>query len=127
MAQGTDGHLVDAGDEEGSCTPRVETVGFDLVRGNVGDVLDSGSGGSQFMSDVRGGDVVKAVVAVIVGMEGSVGRSSMVLEVQDMTLASMDGTEDGVSRSPMSECFPMGGILLVSVGEGDVNPSLHIM
>ena len=27
----------------------------------------------------------------------------------------------------MSECFPMGGILLVSVNEGDVYPSLHVI
>ena len=27
----------------------------------------------------------------------------------------------------MSECFPTGYILLISVGEGDVNPSLHVM
>ena len=27
----------------------------------------------------------------------------------------------------MSKCFPMGCVLLVSVGEGDVYPSLHVM
>ena len=27
----------------------------------------------------------------------------------------------------MSKCFPMGCILLVSVGEGDVYPSLHVI
>ena len=27
----------------------------------------------------------------------------------------------------MAECFPAGGILLVSVSEGDVYPSLHII
>ena len=27
----------------------------------------------------------------------------------------------------MSECFPTGGILLVGVSEGDVDPSLHII
>ena len=105
----------------------METVGFDPVRGNVGYVLDGGSSSLQFMHDVRGGDVVKAVVAVIVGMEGSVWRSSMVSEVEDAMLAGMDGAEDGVSGGPMSECLPMGGVLLVSVGEGDVNPSLHVM
>ena len=27
----------------------------------------------------------------------------------------------------MSECFPMGGVLLVGISEGDVYPSLHII
>ena len=27
----------------------------------------------------------------------------------------------------MSECFPMGGVLLVGVSEGDVYPSLHVI
>ena len=81
MAQGMDGHLVDTGDEEGSCPPGMETVGFDAVRGNVGDVLDGGGSGSQSMSDVRGGNVAKAVMTLIVGVEGSVRRSSMVSEV----------------------------------------------
>ena len=27
----------------------------------------------------------------------------------------------------MSKCFPMGGVLLVRVSEGDVYPSLHVI
>ena len=52
----------------------------------------------------------------------------MVVEVEDMMLACTDGAEDQqVSRCSMSKCFPMDGILLISVGEGDVYHSLHIM
>ena len=90
------GHLVDTRDEQGSCTPRVEAVGLDLARGNVSDMLDSVSSGSQFMCDVGGGNVAKSVVTVIIGMEWSVGRGSMASEVEDMMLAGMDGAEDGV-------------------------------
>ena len=71
--------------------------------------------------------MAEAVVAVIVGVEGSVGRGSMAVEVEDAMLASMDGAEDQVSGCSVSKCFPTGGVLLVSVGEGDVNPSLYIM
>ena len=127
VAQGMDGCLVDTGDEQGGCAPRAEAVGFHLVRGNVGDVLNSGSSGSQFVRDLGGGDGAESVLAVIIGMEWSF-RRGMVLEVEDAMLAGMDGADDGVPREPiMSACFPMGCILLVSVGEGDVYPSLHIM
>ena len=48
--------------------------------------------------------------------------------MKDLTLASMDGTEDEISRNwSMSECFAAHGILLVSVGKGDEHPSLHVM
>ena len=44
-SKGMDGSLINAQDEEGSGTPRLETVGFDAFRGDVGDVAD-GSGAS---------------------------------------------------------------------------------
>ena len=78
-----------------------------LLRGDVGDVLDSGSGGSEFMCDFGGGDVAGSVLAVEIGVEWSFGRGSMVSKVEGMMLASTDGAEDGVPGEPMSECFPM--------------------
>ena len=51
----------------------------------------------------------------------------MVAEVEDASLASTDGAEDRIPREAVAECFPMGGVLLVSVSEGDVYPSLHVI
>ena len=59
--------MVNTGDEQGGCAPRTEAVGFDSVRGDVCDVLDSGSSCSQFMCDFGGGDVAGSVLAVVVG------------------------------------------------------------
>jgi hypothetical protein len=41
-AEGADGHFVDARDKEGGGTPGAEAVGFDAVRGDVGEVEDGG-------------------------------------------------------------------------------------
>ena len=80
------------------------------------------------MCDFSGSGVAKSVLAVIIGVEWSCERGSMVLKVEDVMLASMDGAKDGVPREPVSKCFPMGCVHLVSVGKGDVYPrSLHIM
>ena len=57
-AQGMDGSLVNAGDEEGSGAPKAEAVGFDALRGDVGDVVDNGSGAAECGGDVPGGDIV---------------------------------------------------------------------
>ena len=51
----------------------------------------------------------------------------MVLEVQDLTLASTNGAEDVIAGESMSEGFATHSVLLVSVGEGDVHPCLYIM
>ena len=51
----------------------------------------------------------------------------MLLEVQDLMLASMDRAEDVVARESMSEGFTTHGILLVSVSEGDIHPCLHVI
>ena len=42
-------------------------------------------------------------------------------------LASMDGAEDVITGESVSKGFAMYSILLVSVGKGDVHPSLHII
>ena len=41
-AEGVNGSLVNAGDEEGGGAPRLEAVGFDAVGGDVGDMIDGG-------------------------------------------------------------------------------------
>ena len=51
-AQGLDSSLIDAGDEQGGGTARAEAVGFNLIRRDVGDVLDSGGGSAQFVGDL---------------------------------------------------------------------------
>ena len=96
LAQCPDGCLVNTGDKQGGCTSRVEAIGFNSVRKNVGDVLDSGGSGSQFMGDFGGGDVARSGVAVIVSVEWSLRRGSMVAKMEDASLASMDGAEDRV-------------------------------
>ena len=59
--------------------------------------MDSGDGsGLQFMGDLSGGDVARSGVAVIVGVEWSLWRGSMVADMEDTSLASMDGAEDRV-------------------------------
>ena len=126
-AQGPDSSLVNAGDEQGGGTAGAEAVGFNLIGRDIGDVLDGGSGSAQFVGDLGGGDVAWLAMAVIVGVEWSVWRGSMVTKVEDTSLASTDGAEDRVLGEPMSECFPTGCVLLVGVSEGDVYPSLHII
>ena len=51
----------------------------------------------------------------------------MLLEVQDSMLASTDGAEGVVAGESMSKGFTMLSILLVSVGEGDIHPCLHVI
>ena len=60
--------------------------------------MDSGSSGSQFMGDLGGDDVARSGVAVVVGVEWSLWRGSMVAKMEDALLASMDGAEDRVPR-----------------------------
>ena len=69
-AQGTDGSLVDAGDEEGSGAPGAEAVGFDAFRGHVGDVVDGGGGAVECGGDVPGGDIVGLAGGVKVMIQG---------------------------------------------------------
>ena len=51
----------------------------------------------------------------------------MSLEVQDLMLAGTDGAEGVIAGESMSEGFVTHSILLVSVGEGDVHPCLHVI
>ena len=67
-----------------------------MVGRNVGDVLDSGSSGSQFVCDFGGGDVAKLGVAVVVSVEWSLRRGSVVVKMEDALLAGTDGAEDRV-------------------------------
>ena len=96
LAQCPDGCLVNTRDKQGCCASRVEVVGFNSVGRNVGNVLDSGSSGSQLVGDFSGGDVARSGVAVIVSVEWSLGRGSMVTKMEDASLASTDRAEDRV-------------------------------
>ena len=48
-------------------------------------------------------------------------------EVEDPASCCVDGAESSVSRAAMSKGFAMGCVLLVSVGETNVSPSLHVI
>jgi hypothetical protein len=119
--------LVDTGDEQGGGTTGAEAVGLDLVGRDVGDVLDSGGGSSQGMGDFGGGDGAGSGVVVVVGVQWSCRGGSMFAKVEDASLASTDRAEDRVPGEAVAECFPTGGVLLVSVSEGDVYPSSHVI
>ena len=127
-SEGMDGCLIDSGYEQGGGSPpRADAVGCDSGWRDVGDVFDVSSGDSKFLSEHGSGDLVLHHVGVKVGVQWCVGWSGMLLEMQDSTLAGTDGAEDIVARESMSKGFTMHSILLVSVGEGDVHPCLHIM
>ena len=51
----------------------------------------------------------------------------MLLEVQDSALAGTNGAEGVITGESVSEGLAACGVLLVSVGKGDVNPCLHII
>ena len=70
VSKGMDGSLINAQDKESSGTHRAETVSFDAVWGDVGDVVDGGStSAAEFSSDVASGDVVGLVRGVKVTVE----------------------------------------------------------
>ena len=127
LAQGSDGSLVNARDEQGGRSTRAEAVGFNPIGRDVGEMLDSGGSDSQFMGELSGGDGAQSGVAIKVGVEWSVGRGTVGTKMEDTSLASTDRAEDRVPGQPVSECFPTGGVLLVGVSEGDVYPSLHVI
>ena len=127
MAEGTDGCLVDAGDKEGGGAPRVEAIGFDAFRGDVGDVVDSGSSPAEFSGDVTGGNVVVAAGRVIVVIEGSVSGGGVGTEVFDTMVEGMDRAQVAVPGCAVTKGFPTGTVLLAGVGEGCIGPLLHIM
>ena len=51
----------------------------------------------------------------------------MLLEVQDLMLAGTDGAEGVIAGESMSKGFATRSVLLVSVGEGDIHPCLHVI
>ena len=74
----------------------MDALGFDSVRRNVGNVLDSGGSISQFVGDFGGGDVARMGVADVVSVEWSLRRGSIVTKMEDALLASTVGAEDRV-------------------------------
>ena len=105
LAQCPDGGLVNARDEQGGGSTR-EAIGFNLIGRNVGDVLDSGDSGSQFMGNLGGGDVARLGVAVIVGVEGSLWRGSMVVKMEDHCWPAWMGQRTGSPDSPCPRASP---------------------
>ena len=122
-----DGGLVTSGDEQGGCSPRACAVGGDAGRRDVGDVFDIGGGSTEFFRKHGGNDLVRGTSLVKVGVQRCVGRCGVLLEVQDSALAGKDGAEGVITGESVSEGFATCGILLVSVGKGDVNPCLHVI
>ena len=51
----------------------------------------------------------------------------VLVEMEDMVLDGLDWTDGGVTGEAMANGFPWSGVLLVSIGEGDVGPLLHII
>ena len=90
-------------------------------------MLDSGGGGAEGSGDVAGGDVVGLAAGIEVAVQRAVWRRQVVSEVEDSALGRVDGAESGVARAAVSEGFAAGCVLLVSVGETNVSPSLHVM
>ena len=82
-AQGVDGGLVNAGDEESGGAARTEAVGFDAVWGDVGDVVNCGSGTLECGGDIAGGDVVREAGRVEVMVQGGVRGAVVGMEVGD--------------------------------------------
>ena len=101
VAQGADGGLVNARDEESGGAPRPEAVGFDAFGGDVGDMADSGGGPAEFSGDVTSGYVVMVAGGVIVMIEGSVGGGGEGAEVLDVMAEAQTGHR---SRSPDMPC-----------------------
>ena len=126
-AKGMDGSLVDAGDEKGGGTPGSETVSFNLFRRNVSDVVDGGSSVAELVGDLERSDIMGALGGVVVAVEGAVGGCMVLEEMVDMALDGADRAESGIARDAMTEGFPMGAVLLISVGERHVGPMLHVI
>ena len=71
--EGTDGSLVDTGNEKGSSATRSVAVGFDTFWRDVSDVVDGGSSMAQFEGDFASSDVRWMLGGVIVVIKGAVG------------------------------------------------------
>ena len=81
---------------------RVSRVRLRCIRGDVGDMVDGGSGPAEFGGNVVGGDVVRAASGVIVTIEGSVSRGGEGAEVFDAMVEGADGAQ--VDMSPDAPC-----------------------
>ena len=127
VAEGANGSLVNTGDEEGGGTPGPEAVGFDAVGGDVGDVVDSGGSTVEGAGDVAGGDIVGPAGGVIVLIQGSVRGGGEGAEVFHVVAEGTDGAKVDFPGCAVSKSFPMGTVLLISVGKGHVGPLLHVM
>ena len=126
-SQGSDGSLVDSGDEQGGGSPGACAIGGDAGRRDVGNVFNIGGGCAKFFCEHGGGDLVLGTGWVEVGMQRCVGRGRVLLEVDDSVLAGTNGAEGVVTGQSVAEGFAACGVLLVSIGKGDVNPCLHII
>ena len=126
-AESADGGLVDTRDEEGGGSTRAEAVGFNTVRRDVGDVVDSGGCAAKFEGDVAGGDVMRMVGGIVVVIQGAVGGGMVLEKVLDTSLDGADGAEVGVTREAMAKGLPTCAVLLIGVGKGDVCPLLHVI
>ena len=113
--------------EKGSCSTGLQTVGFDVFRRNVSDVVDGGSGTTELEGDFTHSDVMGTLGVVIVVVEGTVGGGIVLEEVVDVVLNGLDRAESGIAGDAMTECFPASGVLLISVGKEDVGPLMHVI
>jgi hypothetical protein len=119
--------LVDARDKEGGGTPGAEAVGFDTVRGDVGDVENGGGRTAQFGRDVARSDVVGVIGGVEVAVEGACRTRVMFSKVENTTASGQYGAKDEIPREAMAECLPTSGVLLVGVGKGHIGSLLHVI
>jgi hypothetical protein len=64
---------------------------------------------------------------VEVAVQGAVGWSVVLAEVKDTPLSRPDGAEAGIPGAAVAKGLAASSVLLVSVGETDVSPSLHVI
>ena len=96
MAKSADSHFIDAGDKEGGGAPGAEAVGFDAIRGDVGEVEDSGGSTAQFRRDVMCGDVVGLIGRIIVAVEGASRTCAVLTKVQNTMTSGQHRAENRI-------------------------------
>ena len=96
--EGADSHFIDAGDEQGGGSTRMEAVGFDACRWDVGDVLNISCSCPEFLGDDGGGDLLWHAIGVKVGVQGGLMWCPMLSEMEDLALSGTNRTEGVVSR-----------------------------
>ena len=127
VAKGADRSLVNTRDEESGSTTRVEAVSFDAIRRDVSDVIDGASSVLEFNSNVAGCDVMEVMQRVVVVIDGAIRRGVVLAEMVHMLLYGADGAKGVVAGETMAQGFPLSGVLLIGVGEGDEGPLLHVI